>query len=78
MFVETESTLLYFSHFESDPSTGPGYPEKFMKHARNHRHPHIEGIGHRDLLSNGNIINSIKPAPEPVILGILDNIEKRR
>ena len=69
--------FLYFPHLKSDPSAGAGDPEQLMEYPRDHGNPDIEGMGHCDLLSYGDIINCIKPAPEPVVLRILDDIEKR-
>ncbi len=64
MFVEPESPLLYFSHLKSDPAAWPGDPEQLMEYSRDHVNPDPERVGHRDLLSYGDIVDGIKPAPD--------------
>ena len=77
MFIEPDCPVLYFSHLKSNISAGPGDPEQFNEDVGDHGYPDTEGRGHRDLFSDGDIVDRIKPAPEPVVLRILDNIEKR-
>jgi len=66
----------HFSHFESDMASRPQDAPQFVKNRGHFRLPAFQARRHRD--RDGFRINSRKPAPEPIVAGIIHHFEKGR
>jgi hypothetical protein len=77
MFFQPNRLFPHLPHFKRYPAPGTGDPVELPKYRSHNPGPFIQSPGHGNLLSDIFLVNSVKPAAEPVVFTVLDDIKER-